>query len=268
MNSTVASARAAYDSLAPVYDRLMDPGSHDAWVGALEALAHDHGLRGRRALDVACGTGSSFLPLLDRGYDVTACDISPRMARQARRRARGRARVLVADMRALPPLGRFDLITCLDDALNHLLTADDVRRALAGMAENLTPEGRIVFDVTTLATYRGGRTEFVELPERVIVLRDGEAVIACAGDATQLTVELFRRTPIGLWRRTTSSHGHRHYPLAEIRGLLRAAGLEPLAIRGQRRGGHLVAEPDEGRHHKLVVVAARMREEATMRFGP
>src|ERR671937_1600785 len=105
------------------------------------------------------------------------------------RRARGRARVVVADMRALPALGRFDLVTCLDDALNHVLEPDDVTRTFAGMAANLAPSGRIVFDVTTVATYRGGRTEFVELGERVIVMRDGEAVIERAGDATQLTVE-------------------------------------------------------------------------------
>ena len=171
-------------------------------------------------------------------------------------------------MRALPAFGRFDLVTCLDDALNHLLEPDDVVRTFEGMAANLDPAGRIVFDVTTMATYRGGRTEFLELGERVIVMRDGEAVIDRAGDATQLTVELFRRTPIGLWRRTTSSHGHRHYPLAQIQSLLAAAGLEAVAIRGQRRGGRLVAEPDEGRHHKLVVVAARTREEDSMRYGP
>jgi SAM-dependent methyltransferase len=263
-----ATARAAYDSLAPVYDRLLDPSAHEGWVGTLESLARVYGLSGRRVLDVACGTGSSFLPLLERGYEVTACDISPRMARQARRRARGRARVVVADMRALPVLGRFDLVTCLDDALNHLLEPGDVARAFTGMAANLAPGGLVVFDVTTVATYRGGRTEFVELGERVIVMRDGEAVIEHAGDATQLTVELFRRTPIGLWRRTTSSHGHRHYPLAQIRGLLAAAGLRAVAVRGQRRGGRLVAEPDESRHHKLVVVAARTREEGSMRYGP
>ena len=53
-------------------------------------------LRGRRLLDVACGTGRSFLPMLERGYDVTACDISPAMAARAREKSGGAARVLVA----------------------------------------------------------------------------------------------------------------------------------------------------------------------------
>jgi SAM-dependent methyltransferase len=265
MPTTEVDARAAYDSLADVYDRLIGAGAHDAWLGALEELARSCGLHGRRLLDVACGTGSSFLPLLERGYEVTACDISPGMVRQARRRARGRAHVFVADMRALPSVGRFDLITCLDDALNHLLSAGDVRDALAGMESNLAPGGLIVFDVTTPATYRSGRTQFVELGRSVLVMRDGEAALERAGGATQLTVERFRRMPLGLWRRTTSSHGHRHYPLADIRELLANAGLEATAVRGQWPGGRLTPAPDESRHHKLVVVA---RREGEMRYGP
>src|SRR3954454_20266588 len=262
-----ATARSAYDSIAPVYDRLVDPSAHDGWLGTLEALAREAGMRGRRALDVAGGPRSRFLPLLERGYDVTACDISPRMVKQARRRARGRAQVLVADMRELPVLGRFDLVTCLDDALNHLLTPAEVTRALAAMAANLGPHGRLVFDVTTVATYRCARTAFLEVDERVIVMRDGEAAIAQAGDTTQLTVEMFRRTPLRLWPRPPSSPAHRPYPLEEIRGLLEPAGLRPIAVRGQRRGGRLTGEPDEERDHKLVLVAALAGEEGEMRFG-
>src|SRR5688500_19119565 len=113
-------ARRAYDAIAPGYDLLTAGYAHELWLAALEALAMDHGLRGRRVLDVACGTGKSFLPLLDRGYAVTACDVSAAMAARAQAKAGDRARVLVADMRALPLLGAFDLVTCLDDAPNHL----------------------------------------------------------------------------------------------------------------------------------------------------
>jgi SAM-dependent methyltransferase len=259
MTATRLSAREAYDALAPIYDEIGITAVHDDWLVALERLASDCGLRGHRVLDVACGTGSSFLPLLELGYEVTACDISRRMAQRARRRAGGRARVHVADMRALPVFGWFDLITCLDDAINHLLTPDDVVRAFEGMASNLAPEGLVMFDMTTVATYGGGQTAFIELGERIVVMRDGESTIARAGDSTRMTVELFTRTPLGLWRRTTSAHGHRHYPLTEMRELLAGAGLKPVAVRGQWRGGRLAAEPDEGRHHKLVVVATHTR---------
>src|SRR2546421_6661629 len=111
----------AYHDLAPFYDGFTAGYAYDGWLSRLEALAQAQGLAGRRLLDVGCGSGKSFLPLLERGYEVTACDISPAMVEEARRKVTGRARVVVADMRSLPALGEFDLITCLDDAVNYLL---------------------------------------------------------------------------------------------------------------------------------------------------
>ncbi|HTE61087.1 MAG TPA: methyltransferase domain-containing protein, partial [Solirubrobacteraceae bacterium] len=142
-----------YDVLAPAYDVLTAASRHDEWLTAIERVALAHGLRGRRVLDVACGTGKSFAPLLRRGYDVTACDASAAMAARARARGAPHARVLVADMRSLPLLGAFDLITCLDDSLNHLVEPDDVVAALDGMRANLATDGVMVFDVTLLTAY-------------------------------------------------------------------------------------------------------------------
>ena len=154
--SVPCDTRAAYDALAPVYDGLTAHHDHERWLSLLLGLASDHGLAGRRLLDVACGTGKSFMPLVRRGFDVTACDISPRMAARARRRARGHGvRVHVADMRRLPLLcAGADLVTCLDDAVNYLLDGDELRAGLCGMRRNLRPGGLLLFDVNTLATYR------------------------------------------------------------------------------------------------------------------
>ena len=60
-------------------------------------------------LDVACGTGKSFLPLLERGYDVTACDISEAMLRVARTKVGSCTSLRRLVLGALPVLGRCDL---------------------------------------------------------------------------------------------------------------------------------------------------------------
>src|SRR3954469_21329136 len=104
--------RAPYDVLAPVYDLLTGDYAYGEWVAGLLDLARAHGLHGCRTLDVACGNGNATLPLLNLGHDVTGCDISPAMVEAARRRTRGRARLLEADVLAMPLLGRFDLATC------------------------------------------------------------------------------------------------------------------------------------------------------------
>src|SRR5437763_493918 len=114
---------AGYDCLAPFYDRFTADYAYEAWIDAIEAQAIALGLRGWRALDLACGTGKSTLPLLERGYAVKACDISEGMVREARGKRPERADVFsVADMRDLPDLGQFDFVLCLDDAINYLLS--------------------------------------------------------------------------------------------------------------------------------------------------
>src|SRR4051794_6874771 len=139
--SVPSDTRAAYDALAPVYDGLTAHHDHERWLARLLELARGHGLGGNRALDVACGTGKSFMPLVRRGFDVTACDLSPAMAARARRRARGHGvRVWVADMRRLPVLCEHaDLVTCLDDAVNYLHGPYELEAALTGMRANMRP---------------------------------------------------------------------------------------------------------------------------------
>jgi len=92
---------AAYDAFAPFYDAFTADYNHDSWMADVEAWARAAGLRGGRVLDVACGTGASFVPLLRRGYDVCACDISPAMVARAREKLDRRGEAVVADMRKL-----------------------------------------------------------------------------------------------------------------------------------------------------------------------
>src|SRR3954465_8764761 len=119
MQPVVASAAEAYEGLAPFYDELTRGHDYDGWTRQLESAALRFGVRGRRMLDAACGTGKSFLPFLERGYAVTGGDISPEMLAGGSAKA-PLAELFAADVRELGHVGEFDLITCLDDAVNYL----------------------------------------------------------------------------------------------------------------------------------------------------
>jgi SAM-dependent methyltransferase len=260
MDRSVASdTRLAYDELAHVYDGLTAHHDHEAWLGQLLELATAYGLAGRRLLDVGCGTGKSFMPLARRGFDVTACDISPRMAARARRRSRGHGVVVhVADMRRLPLLCEgADLVTCLDDAVNYLLTEGDVRATFAGIGRALRPGGLFAFDVNSLRTYGSvfvTETE-VERGDATFVWRGEPRPRISAGQLYRATVEI---APKGNGHgRIESVHTQRHYPRDTIERLLRAAGLRPVTVFGQAKGGRLLPEADEELHGKLLYVAKR-----------
>src|SRR6478752_7257110 len=130
-------AEIAYEAIAPVYDDFTAHHDYELWLGNLLPKLEFHGLGGRRLFDVGCGTGKSFIPMLERGWEVTACDISASMVDLARSKVGDAAELFVADMRALPTVGEFDLVWCLDDAINYLLSATELQQAFSGMRRNL-----------------------------------------------------------------------------------------------------------------------------------
>jgi SAM-dependent methyltransferase len=88
-----------------------------------------------RILDCACGIGTQALGLAGRGHLLLGSDLSAAAIARARREAQQRnlaIRFEVADMRnlsALPESG-FDVVLAADNALPHLLTGQDLSRAV------------------------------------------------------------------------------------------------------------------------------------------
>jgi SAM-dependent methyltransferase len=250
-----ASARVTYDTLAPIYDRFSADFDHETWVARLLAVVTEAGATGKLVLDVACGTGKSFEPLLHRGYDVSACDISPAMVELARERAAGRARdVFVADMRDLPAGELFDLVTCLDDAVNYLLTDEDLERAFSSAARLLRPGGFYVFDTNTLLTYRTAFAEdsrFDSAGWEFTWHGEGRSD-ASPGVCATATVRAESAS-----QTVTARHVQRHHPVETIRSALADAGFEIVAVLGQTTGGILHHDPSDLGHNKMVFVARR-----------
>lgn len=250
-------AEVAYEALAPAYDNFTAHHNYDLWLGELMPLLEKHGVPGKRLLDVACGTGKSFLPLLEQGWEVTACDISSAMVELARAKVGDRVKLSVADMRELPVYGEFDLVFCLDDAVNYLLSTEELERTLAGMKRNLGPGGLLMFDVNTLETYR---TFFAE---EVVVERDGKRMIwkglgSPDFQPSSITEASFEVEPLddsGGPAIPPEIHRERHFPEAEVRAAMEAVGLECLDVYGHHHDAIPKQPLDEIAHAKAVYIA-------------
>ena len=260
----------AYESLAPFYDEFTTSYDHERWLANIESLALELGLTGRRLLDVGCGTGKSFEPMLRRGYEVTACDLSPAMVEVARGRPGCEAvDVVTADMRDLPDLGVFDLATCLDDGLNYLLSAEDLAAAFAGVERNLRGGGLFVFDLNSLATYRrefAGQAE-VEREDTIFSWLGAGRVDAEPGALSSALIEVFSSEGGERRLRARSRHVQRHHPPELVRSCLGAAGFELAEVRGQVTGARLECGPDDSRHVKLVYFARKAVDARASRNG-
>ncbi len=227
----------------------------------LEALAVAHGLVGRRLLDVACGTGKSLEPMLARGYEATGCDVSARMLATARPKLDPRVRLEEADMRALPDLGRFDLVTCIDEPLNYLLDAADLARAFAAAARCLAPGGIYLFDLNTLHTYRSvcAHDSCHEHDGWLFVWRGLSSTELEPGGLAEFAIEAFEPRAGDCWHRHTNPHAQRHHPPELVVELLGRAGLRTLAIYGQDASARMEPVLDESRHTKAIFLATPQR---------
>ncbi|MEA2333474.1 MAG: hypothetical protein QOH58_3612 [Thermoleophilaceae bacterium] len=257
---TIAPPAGGYEAFAPFYDAFTKASDYEAWTEHALKLGGRYGLRGTRLLDLACGTGKSFLPFRARGYEVTACDLSPAMLAQASRKAPD-ARLVEADIRALQPLGAFDLVTCFDDSLNHLLTEEDLSCALASIAAHLSPTGLALFDLNTLLAYR---TTFaldnVSTDDGTVFLWRGESTAdAPPGCHAAAQIDVFARRENGLYERIATRHLQSHHPPHRVTGLMGRAGLDCLGVHGVLHDGSHVAHVDESAHLKVMYVARLAR---------
>ncbi len=133
------------------------------WVDAHPAPA------GRRAVVVGCGLGDDAEALRERGYVVTAFDISPSAVDMCRRRYPGSpVEYVVADLFEYPPAWRrgFDLVYECNTI--QILTGDNRVRALTAIAELVAPGGEVIVSCRSRESDDNSQTFPIALDRREI----------------------------------------------------------------------------------------------------
>ncbi|HET6175698.1 MAG TPA: class I SAM-dependent methyltransferase [Candidatus Sulfotelmatobacter sp.] len=105
-----------------------------------------------RVLDCACGIGTQALGLAKAGFKVTASDISSRAVARLRVEAARRhldIQSFVADILNLSslPVAGFDAVICMDNALPHLESNEQLVQALGQIRSKLRPEGLLMASI-------------------------------------------------------------------------------------------------------------------------
>jgi SAM-dependent methyltransferase len=144
-----------YDGFAYYYDLFYEPITYD--VEFHRTLAQQVGTEAR-ILELACGSGRLFMPLLKAGFSITGLDLSAEMLKLARKKLEAesealqqRARLFQGDMRNLDEvLGaeEFDLIILGFNSFMHLLTRSDQLVCLRSARQHLAQPGLFVITLT------------------------------------------------------------------------------------------------------------------------
>ena len=150
----------SFTVVAPYYDLLMRDVPYRAWVRYLHQLLGHRGMRARRVLELACGTGTVAEMLAREGFDVAGVDLSEAMIAAARRKAAERALAIryyvqdAAEMRV--PEGPFDLCVSLFDSLNYITVPARLEASIRRVYEHLRPGGLFIFDVNSAFALKNG----------------------------------------------------------------------------------------------------------------
>jgi SAM-dependent methyltransferase len=150
-------ARERWDALADTFDEEPDHGLRDPDVRATWSAYLDLWLPAAPAkvLDLGCGTGSLSILLAEKGFEVCAVDVSPRMLEHARQKAsEHHADVAYHEMDAAAPAfaaASFDVVLA-----RHVVWAlPGPSGALGRWLALLRPRGRLVLIEGRWRTDRG-----------------------------------------------------------------------------------------------------------------
>jgi len=136
---------ADYDSIAEYYDL-----THSTRILRDKKFYLSEAKKAKgKVLEVACGTGRVYLPLLAAGVDAYGIDISPKMLSVLEKTARLDGlvpNVGLADMRNFKHKEKFSLILIPFRAFLHMLSAKDQLSTLKNLRAHLSPGGKLMLN--------------------------------------------------------------------------------------------------------------------------
>ncbi|BCI60969.1 class I SAM-dependent methyltransferase [[Clostridium] leptum] len=247
----------SYEAFADFYDALTSNIDYSAWAEHLLRLFERHGQNPKLLLDLACGTGSLALELMDKRPDMEmiCADGSEAMLSIARQKSLDAGKDLLflhQSMQNIDLYGTVDGAVCTLDSLNHLVREEDVRRTLERVSLFLEPGCFFLFDVNTPYKHReilGNHAFVYDLPQVYCVWQ-------CSYQEKKMEVSIdmdFFAKHGASYTRSGECFKERAYEHPTLCRWLGEAGLEVLEVLDG-----LTLDPPQEHTQRLVYVTRKM----------
>lgn len=154
-----------YADLAKIYDKMIDV-DYEKWIKFIEEYFTSKSikLRGKKALEMGCGTGNMTMRLKEKGIEITAIDISDDMLSSAQEKAfekRYKINFLNQDMTDFELNRKFDFVFSFCDGYNYITEMEKLINSFQKVFSHLDNKGTFIFDISTRHKLRdiiGGNT--------------------------------------------------------------------------------------------------------------
>lgn len=143
------NADTSFKEYAEYYDLIYKDKDYEKEVDFIEAIFGEivGASKPKRILEVGCGTGNYTKILMDRGYEVTAVDLSEDMLKIASEKCDCECKFIKGDISEITINEKFDACIAMFAVMGYLTENADIIKALNNIYNHLKPNGVFVFDV-------------------------------------------------------------------------------------------------------------------------
>lgn len=251
-----------YTGFAEVYDMFMDNVPYDKWAKYLQKLLKENGAKEGIVCELGCGTGKMTRRLRDMGYDMIGIDISQDMLQIAMeqetilkkagtqnadinkveskhtksdKKKNYEILYLNQDMREFELYGTVAAVVSVCDSMNYITEKEDLLTTFKLVRNYLDPGGVFIFDMNTPYYYKkklGEQTICENRDEGSFIWEnyyDPDTKI----NEFDMTIYIRRNADDAgheLYERFEETHFQRAYSIAEVKALLKKAGLKDIKV--------------------------------------
>jgi SAM-dependent methyltransferase len=216
----------SYKEFASLYDELINVDiDYSLWSKAIIDICKRYHINWNDYLDVGCGTGNISIILGPYFKNIYGVDLSEQMLFEAGEKFRNerlRPILVCQDMRYLELNRKFDLITCCLDAVNYLLSEEDLIRYFYSIRKHLNPEGLFIFDINSYHKLKNiiGNNTFTYCEDNIVYIWEN----LYEDDTINMNLTFFVRKG-KVYERFDEEHKERAYLEKDIEKILNECGL-------------------------------------------
>lgn len=220
---------------AQLYDIFYAEKNYQQEANFIHQLIDKFGRKGKKIIELACGTGNHAFQLEELGYQLQALDYSVDMIARAREKAKeskSKINFHIGDMRALQPMEeKFDVAISLFDSIGYVITNEAITSVLQGVYKNLSAEGLFIFEFwhapAMLKSFDPVRVKRWKLSDREI-LRISETSVDIPSSTSTVSYNIYEFFADNTFTHLQEAQRNRFFQLQEMQFFVENAGFKVL----------------------------------------